>query len=62
MSSQLLVVHLAGPHVHFGAASLQPTCDMWILITPNPAVVHVYNSNDMEHHLIREAHLVEEIG
>jgi hypothetical protein len=34
----------------------------WILTASNPAVVHVYSSIDMEHRLIQEAHLVEEIG
>jgi hypothetical protein len=27
---------------------------MWILTTPNPAVVPVYNSTDMERHLVRD--------
>jgi hypothetical protein len=47
---------------HFEAASLQLTCDMWILTAPNPAVVPVYSSTDMERRLVRKAHLEEEIG
>jgi hypothetical protein len=35
---------------------------MWILTAPNPAVVPVYNSIDMEHLLIREAYVAVEIG
>jgi hypothetical protein len=31
---------------------------MWILTTPRPAVVPVYNSTDMERRLVRQAHLV----
>jgi hypothetical protein len=34
----------------------------WILTTPNPEVVPVYNFIDMERRIIREAHLAEEIG
>jgi hypothetical protein len=34
---------------------------MWILTAPNPAVVPVYNSTDMERLLIREALVAEEI-
>jgi hypothetical protein len=32
-----------------------------ILTAPNPAVVPVYNFIDMEHRLVREVHLAEEI-
>jgi hypothetical protein len=35
---------------------------MWILTAPNPPVVPVYSSTDMERRLVREAHLAEEIG
>jgi hypothetical protein len=48
--------------MHFEAASLQLTCDMWILTTPNPAVIPVYNSIDKERRLVRETLLAEEIG
>jgi hypothetical protein len=41
--------------VHFEAASLQLTCDMWILTASNPAVVPVYNSTDMDRCLIQES-------
>jgi hypothetical protein len=36
---------------------LQFTYDMCILTAPNPTVVPVYNSIDMEGRLVREAHL-----
>jgi hypothetical protein len=35
---------------------------MWIFIDPDPAVVPVYNSIDMERRLVREAYFTEEIG
>jgi hypothetical protein len=57
-----LLLHYADPDVHFGAASLQLRCDMWILTAPNPAVVSIYNSIDMECCLVREEHLAEEIA
>jgi hypothetical protein len=34
----------------------------WILTAPNPSVVSVYNSIDMECRLAREAHLLEGLG
>jgi hypothetical protein len=61
--SNQLVVHQAVPCVHFGPAlsSSYVTCG-FVLTAPNPAVVPVYNSIDMEGRFGLEAHLGEEIG